>query len=382
MKTKRYIKVAFCLMAALCMTTGCKDEDKPVSQVEEPRGDVMDFSLSVDTRAGYSAESVTAIENSFWLMVEISGNVAYNGEASVINGMVELDQGATLEWPSDKSEKVNIFAIYHSEGFEYNPVLVNVPQNNDYNLGFSHFCDYEYRGDLLVAHCIVSHNDCKSGVVNLNFKHALTGIRTAMKLTDSRYFYSVKNISVMAVPRAAYYFSPVDTLQDKWISYYEYVDSVAVLLDKTFGEGTAESIIEEGGYLLEEMPDVEATNYSLFDPYDETTGNFNLEYDLGTVASFGSDYNVLLNKESPKQTPLQTFIIPLDNLFSLEYALYSLESGGANPVKGTEIRTISCDGLDLNLDPTSKNQMITLQATLSGNSITLGGVDKKGREMD
>ena len=60
-------------------------------------------------------------------------------------------------------------------------------------------------------------------------------------------------IYAMAYPVGAYYFSPTDTSEDKWVNYYAYEQGVMDAFEAKYGEEALEQYMEEqGGYFLGE----------------------------------------------------------------------------------------------------------------------------------
>ncbi|MBP5346818.1 MAG: hypothetical protein J6Y99_11455 [Bacteroidales bacterium] len=238
----------------------------------------------------------------------------------------------------------------------------------------AHSGDSDFK-DLLVAHSIVSKSLCSGGVVSLNFQHALTAIRTAVKMSDTRYYYELEAISAMAYPVGAYYFSPTDTSEDKWVNYYAYEQGVMDAFEAKYGEEALEQYMEEqGGYFLEEGDIVEPFGHYMF-----SEG----EYDLGVPSSTEVDsYSLLLNKDLGDETPLQTLIISMAVDFNMTYSIYNYTQDGSNYTKGDLVRTIECSECALNLQPTGKNVMCTVEVSMGGNSISIGGEDTQGRPMD
>lgn len=386
MKNMRYLSAVVGLFALLFATTGCKEEDKPESQTEERNP--MTFNLSIATRTCYSTETYTEITDGFWLRVtSASGTSIYDGWANVTDGVItlaNLEEGETLEWPEDKTEKVNVIGIFYHERL-YSPLSVdlnytydNASLSHDYFLCTAHSGDSDFK-DLLVAHSIVSKSQCSGGVVNLNFQHALTAIRTAVKMSDTRYYYELDAISAMAYPVGAYYFSPTDTSEDKWVNYYAYEQGVMDAFEAKYGEEALEQYMEEqGGYFLAEGVMTDKEGYYIY-----ASGGSGADYGLGVPSSTNNnDYTLLLNRDVPDETPLQILVIPLDVEYSMSYSIYEYTQDGSEYTKGDLVRTIGNEGYDLGLQPTGKNVMCTVKVSMGGNSISIGGVDEEGRTMD
>lgn len=378
MKTMRYLTTVVCLLATFCVTIGCKEEEKVEPQTDERTP--MAFTLMVETRSGHSAETYSQITEGFWLRVtSASGTSLYDGWANVMDGVVSLEDlqaGETLEWPEDETEKVNIVAIFDNERL-YAPLSVTL--NYDYAKLPLDYLWYGDNGlkDLLVAHLIVSKSECSGGVVNLNFQHALSLIRTSVKISDPRHFYALDRVSVTTPEQAAYYFSPTDPTEDKWVSFGVYERAAEEKFKAVYGEEAYDQYVDDqGGYFLEEGMMEENSEYYIFDSDDG-------EYDLGVPSSTGvSSYSLLLNKELPEETPLQRLVVPLNVIFNLSYSLYTYTQDGTSYTKGDMVRSIEGPGFDLGLQPTGKSVLCTVKVNMVGNSISIGGVDEEGRTMD